>query len=96
MNNFFNIRSYDENFEFLAKIKLEKRPHACGVNEENLFILNKNEKCCIISMYNHNLEMIQTFGQEDSMLPFYFSHDIIFFLTSDQYFISFKKHYFNL
>jgi hypothetical protein len=44
-------------------------------------------------MYNHNLEMMQTFGQEDSMLPFYFSHDIIFFFTSDQYFISFKQNF---
>jgi hypothetical protein len=38
-------------------------------------------------MYNHNLEIVQTFGQENSLLPFYFSSDIHSFLVSNQYFI---------
>jgi hypothetical protein len=38
-------------------------------------------------MYNPNLEMAQTYGQEDSLLPYYFSPDINGFLVSDKFFI---------
>jgi hypothetical protein len=38
-------------------------------------------------MYNHNLEMIQTVGQENSTVPFFFSPSINRFLVSNQYFI---------
>jgi hypothetical protein len=79
-NTFYNLRTFDENFNLLAKIKLDKEPFDYGVNGENLFIFNKNEKCCTISMYNHNLEMVQTFGQENSLLPFFCSLDINLFL----------------
>jgi hypothetical protein len=84
---FYNLRSYDENFNLLAKIQLDNEPEEFEVNRENLFIFNKNELCCTISMYNHNLEMVQTFGQENSLLPFFFSPDIDHFLASNQYFI---------
>jgi hypothetical protein len=87
VNSFFYLRSFDENLHFLAKIKLDKIPYDYGVNGDNLFIINQNENCCAITMYNPNLEMVQTFGQEDSLLPFYFSHDINAFLVSNQYFI---------
>jgi hypothetical protein len=86
-NEFFNLRSFDENFNLLAEINLDEEPIDFGVNGENLFLLNKNEKCCTISMYNHNLEMIQTLGQEDSLLPFFCSTDTNIFLVSNQYFI---------
>jgi hypothetical protein len=86
-NTFFNLHSYDENFNLLSKIKLDKEPNDFKVNRENLFLLDKNEKCCTISMYNHNLEMVQTFGQENSTLPFYFSPENDIFLVSNQYFI---------
>jgi hypothetical protein len=55
-----------------------------------LFFSNKNEKCSTISMYNHNLEMVQTFGQENSILPFFFSSGINRFLVSNQYFIFYE------
>jgi hypothetical protein len=71
----------------LAKIKLDKEPFDFGVNDENLFLLNENEKCRSISMFNHNLEMVQTFGQENSLLPYFFSLNIDLFLVSNQYFI---------
>jgi hypothetical protein len=86
-NEFFNLRSFDENFNLLAEIKLDEEPISFDVNGENLFILNKNEKCCTISVYNHNLEMVQTFGQENSILPFFFSPKNNVFLLSNQYFI---------
>jgi hypothetical protein len=88
-NEFFNLHSYDENFNLLAKIKLDKEPTCFKVNGENLFLLNKNEICSTISMYNYNLEIVQTFGQEDSVLPFYLSSKIFSkrFLVSSQYFI---------
>jgi hypothetical protein len=86
-NEFFNLRSFDENFNLLAEINLDEEPIDFGVNGENFFLLNKNEKCCTISMYNHNLEMIQTLGQEDSLLPFFCSTDTNIFLVSNQYFI---------
>jgi hypothetical protein len=86
-NAFFNLRSYDENFNLLSKIKLDKDPADYKVNGENLFILNKNEKCCTISMYNQNLEIVQTFGQENSTLPFYFPPKKSSLLLSNQYFI---------
>ncbi len=86
-NTFFYLRSFDENFNFLAEIKIDKEPIYDDVNCENLFLLNKNELCSTISMYNHNLEMVQTFGQENSLLPFYFSPKIDCFLVSNQYFI---------
>jgi hypothetical protein len=54
---------------------------------ENLFLLNRNKKCSTISMYNHNLKIVQTFGQENSTVPFIFSPEIDFFLVSTQYFI---------
>ena len=38
-------------------------------------------------MHNHNLEIVQTFGQENPLLPFYFSPGIDFFFVSNQYFI---------
>jgi hypothetical protein len=38
-------------------------------------------------MYNHNLEMVQTFGQENSTLPYFFPLKIDLFLASNQYFI---------
>jgi hypothetical protein len=38
-------------------------------------------------MYNHNLEIVQTFGQENSILPYYFSLKIDIFFVSNQYFI---------
>jgi hypothetical protein len=50
-------------------------------------VLDKNEKCCTISMYNHNLEKVQTFGQESALLPFFFSPEIDLFLVSNKYFI---------
>jgi hypothetical protein len=86
---FFNLRSFDENFNLLAEIKLdkEKEPFDHDVNGENLFLLNKNEKCCTISMYNHNLEIVQKFGQENSILPFYFPREYDHFFVSNKYFI---------
>jgi hypothetical protein len=86
-NTFFNLRSLDENFNLLSKIKLDKKTIGFKVNGENLFLLNKNEKCYTISMYNHNLEIVQTFGQENPLLPFFFSPKIDIFLVSNQYFI---------
>jgi hypothetical protein len=86
-NTFFNLRSLDENFNLLSKIKLDKTPIGFKVNGENLFLSNKNEKFCTISMYNHNLEIVQTFGQENSILPFFFSPKNNVFLVSNQYFI---------
>jgi hypothetical protein len=86
-NTFINLRSFDENFNFLSKIKLDKKPNYYTVNGENLFLLNRNESYCIISMHNQNLEMVQTFGQENSTLPFYFSPKVDLFLVSNQYFI---------
>jgi len=71
----------------LAEIKLEKEPIDYEVNCENLYLFTQNEKCCTISMYNHNLEIVQNFGQENSMLPFYFSSKSDLFLVSNQYFI---------
>ena len=38
-------------------------------------------------MYNHNLEKIQRFGQEDRMLQFYLPLSVNVFLVSNQYFI---------
>jgi hypothetical protein len=84
---FYNLRSFDENFNLLAELKLDNKPDDCGVNGENLFVLNKNKKFSIISMYNSNLEMIQTFGQENPLLPYFCSLDINLFLVSNQYFI---------
>ena len=78
-NTFFNLRSFDENFNLLAEIKLDKEPSDFRVNGENLYILTQNEKCCTISMYNHNLEIVQTFGQENSTLPYFFSRKIYLF-----------------
>jgi hypothetical protein len=86
-NTFYNLRSFDENFNLLAKLKLDKEPHDCGVNGETLFILNRNEKCCTISMYNHSLEIVQTFGQENSTLPYFFPPKNYVFLVSNQNFI---------
>jgi hypothetical protein len=87
MNTFFNLRSYDENINLLAEIKIDQKPKWFEVSGENLFLSNKNEKCCTILMYNQNLEMIQKFGQEDSLLPFFFSSDIYRFFVSNEYFI---------
>jgi hypothetical protein len=87
INTFFNLRSFDENFNFLAEIKLDNIPIDFRVNGENLYILNKNEKCCTISMYNHNLEIVQTFGQENSMLPYFLSLKVDLFAVSNRYFI---------
>ena len=38
-------------------------------------------------MYNHNLEMIHKFGQENPMLPYFFSLKIDHFLVGNKYFI---------
>jgi hypothetical protein len=73
INTFYNLRTFDENFNLLAEIKIDKQPKGFEVNGENLFLINQNEKFCTISMYNHNLELVQTFGQENPILPFYFS-----------------------
>jgi hypothetical protein len=86
-NTFFNLRSFGENFNLLAKIKLNQKPNDHGINGENLFLLNKNKNCCTISMYNQNLEIVQTFGQENSTVPYYFSLKIDTFFVSNQYFI---------
>jgi hypothetical protein len=86
-NEFYNLRSFDENFNLLSKIKLDKYPADYKVNGENLYILNKNEKCSTISMYNHKLEIVQTFGQENSTLPFFFPPKNDVFLVSNKYFI---------
>jgi hypothetical protein len=86
-NKFYNLRSIYENFNLLAKIKLDKKPNYYEVNGENLFLLNRNKKCYTISMYNQNLEIVQTIGQENSTLPYFFSSDINRFLVSTQYFI---------
>jgi hypothetical protein len=86
-NTFFNLRSFDENINLLSKIKLDKQPTDFKVNRENLFLLTQNEKCCTISMYNKNLEMIQTIGQENSTLPFFFPPKNDVFLVSNKYFI---------
>jgi hypothetical protein len=84
---FINLRSFDENFNLLAEIKLDKKPNYYGVNGENLFLLNKSEQCSTISMYNQNLEIVHKFGQENSSVPFYFSPKTDVFLVSNQYFI---------
>jgi hypothetical protein len=77
----------------LAKIKLDNAPDDCGVNGENLFLINKNEKYYTISMYNHKFEMVQKFGQENSLLPFFFSPKTGPFLVSNQYFIFIETSY---
>jgi hypothetical protein len=87
INKISYLHSFDEKFNLLAKIKIDKHPNDYKVNGENLFILNKNEKCSTISMYNHKLEMVQKSGQENSLLPFYFSPKTDLFLVSNQYFI---------
>jgi hypothetical protein len=88
INRYYNLRSFDENFNFFAEIKLDKGPNCyIRVNGENLFLLNKNEKFSTISMYNPELEVIQTFGQENSTLPYFFPLKIDMFLASNQYFI---------
>jgi uncharacterized protein YoxC len=86
---FFNLRSFDENFNLLAEIKLdkEKEPFDHDVNGENVFLLNKNENFCTVSMYNRNLEIVQKFGQENSILPFYFPREYDQFFVSNKYFI---------
>jgi hypothetical protein len=84
---FFNLRSFDENFNLLAEIKLDKEPFDHDVNGQNLFLLNKNENFCTVSMYNHNLEIVQKFGQENSILPFYFPREYDQFFVSNKYFI---------
>lgn len=38
-------------------------------------------------MYNHKLEMVQKFGQENSTLPYFFSPKNNVFLVSNKYFI---------
>jgi hypothetical protein len=87
-NEFFNLYSFDENINLLAKIKLDQKPDQnFVVNGENLFLLNKNEKCCTLSMYNQNLEMVQTFGQENPLLSFFCSPKINLFFVSNKYFI---------
>jgi len=86
-NEFFNLRSFDENFNLFAKLKLDKKPNYFGINGEILFFLYKNEKCSTISMYNHNLEVIQKFGQENPILPYFFSPKNDVFIVSNQYFI---------
>jgi uncharacterized protein YoxC len=87
-NTFYNLRSFDENFNLLAKIKLDKEPYLnYNLNGENLFLLNKNELSSTISMYNSNLEMVHKFGQENSTVPFFFSTKINLFLVSNQYFV---------
>jgi hypothetical protein len=87
-NTFYNLRSLDENFNLLAKIKLDKRPNYYDVNGEDLFLLDKHENFYTISMYNHSLDIVQKFGQENSTLPFHFSTYSCFFVVSDQYFIT--------
>jgi hypothetical protein len=84
---FYNLRSFDENFNLLAEIKLDKEPGDYAVNGENLFILNKNELCRTISIYSHNLEMIQSVGQENSTVPYFFSPKKYIFLVSNKHFI---------
>jgi hypothetical protein len=87
INTFFNLRSFDENFNLLAEINLDEEPTSFEVNGENLFILYENEIYSTISMYNQNLEIFQTFGQENSLLPFFFSPKIDIYSVSNQYFI---------
>jgi len=87
MYTFYNLRSFDENFNLLAKIKLDEEPENFVVNGENLFLLFKNENFCTMSMYNPNLEIVQTFGQENSTLPYFFPPYCSYFLVSDKYFI---------
>jgi hypothetical protein len=87
---FYYLRSFDENFNFLAEIKLDKESDDYEVNGENLFLLDKNCNYCTISMYNHNLEIIQTFGQENSTVPFFFPPEIDYFFVSNQYFIFYE------
>jgi hypothetical protein len=86
-NTFSSLRSYDENINLLAKIKLDKKPKDYEINGENLFLFNINENFCTISMYNHNLEMIQIFGQENPLLSYFCSTGINRFLVCNQYFI---------
>jgi hypothetical protein len=86
-NTFYNLRSFDENFNLLAKLKLDKKPIFYGVNGEIFFLLNKNELCSTISMYNSNLEVTRKFGQENPLLPFFCSLKICRLLVSNQYFI---------
>jgi hypothetical protein len=86
-NKFFYLRSFDENFNLMAEIKLDEEPIDYEVNGDNLFLLNINGKCCKILMCNHNLEIVQTFGQKNPLHPFYFSPNADLFLVSNQYFI---------
>jgi len=86
-NSFYNLRSFDENFNLLAEIKLDKEPEEFEVNGKNLFLLNKKENFCTILMYNHNLEIKHKFDQENPILPFFCSSGINHFLVSNQYFI---------
>jgi hypothetical protein len=86
-NELIYLRSLDENFNLLAKIKLDEEPIDFDVNGENLFLLNKNTKFCTISIYNQNLEIFQKFGQKNSLLPFYFSSKADVFFVINQYFI---------
>ena len=46
-------------------------------------------------MYNHYLEMVKKFGQENSTVPFYFPPEIDNFFVCNQYFIIYELVYKN-
>jgi hypothetical protein len=85
----FNLRSFDANFNLLAKIKLVVEPVSLELDSDSLFLLNKNENenFHTISIYNYRLEMLKKIGQDNRLLPFFLTPEIDIFLISNQFFI---------
>jgi len=76
--DFYKLRSFDENFNKLAKINLVNDPLSLQANGEMLFLENEseNQEFQTISIYNFNLDLIQKVGQGNRLLPFFLPNNI--------------------
>ena len=88
--NVFKLRSYDQNFNLLAKRRIFFEPCDVKLHGKNFFVLGNSEDdaFCTLDMFNSNLELVESFGQGDPQLPFYFATDQKHGLCiSDRYYI---------
>ena len=71
----FKLRSYDQHFNLLVKRTVFFPPCDMKLHGENFFVLGNSEddSFCTLSIFNSNLEIVESFGQDDPQLPFYFA-----------------------
>ena len=82
-------RVYNQNLDFLFEKVIKYRYFSITVYNKNIFSLlfDCSMNCCILCVYDEDLNELERFGQPNQNLPFYFSNNTLQVLVNKSYFV---------